>query len=428
MMIRQTVLPFKLEATKDTITPHAGLALVGEFAIGLGLLESVDRHLPKPGSAAGYEGREYVLPLILMLHGGGQSLEDIRQIRDDTGLREILPLDRVPSSDAVGGWLRRMGTSPRGLAGLEKVNQRLLRRGMKYNGINGYTLDIDATGILAEKHSAKMTYKGFRGYMPMLGHISENGLAIGDEFRAGNEAPAARNLEFITYCAKQMPKGKKIKAIRSDSAAYQAGVINYCDSNGIEFAIGGVLDEAVLNAISSIPEQAWKSYENGYIAETVHCMNKTDKAFRLIVIRRSYQMSLVGQEDVSARYAVIATNRAQSAEQVVEWYNQRSDCSENRIKELKIGFGMQRMPCGQFEANAVFFRMGIVAYNIYRLFLLKALSHSWHRHQVQTVRWRLYQTAGKIVWHGGQVFLKVRRSLRGFFAATRLKIWEFANT
>ena len=30
-MIRQTVLPTKLENTKDTITPHAGLALMGEF-------------------------------------------------------------------------------------------------------------------------------------------------------------------------------------------------------------------------------------------------------------------------------------------------------------------------------------------------------------------------------------------------------------
>jgi hypothetical protein len=26
--------------------------------------------------------------------------------------------------------------------------------------------------------------------------------------------------------------------------------------------------------------------------------------------------------------------------------------------------------------------------------------------QVQTMRWRLFQTAGKIVWHGQQVFLK----------------------
>jgi hypothetical protein len=40
-----------------------------------------------------------------------------------------------------------------------------------------------------------------------------------------------------------------------------------------------------------------------------------------------------------------------SAEQLVKRYHQRGDCSENRIKEQKIGFGMERIPCGQFEAN-----------------------------------------------------------------------------
>ncbi len=79
---------------------------------------------------------------------------------------------------------------------------------------------------------------------------------------------------------------------------------------------------------------------------------------------------------------------------------------------MKIGFGMERMPCGQFEANAVFFRIGVLAYNIFRLFILRTLATSWHRHQVQTVRWRLYQIAGKIVFHGGQVFLKVKRGFR----------------
>jgi len=180
-----------------------------------------------------------------MLNGGGRSLEDIRQVRVDEGLREILPLERIPSSDAFGDWLRGMGQSG-GLSGLDKVNQRLLKRGMKYDGIKDYTLDIDATGIEAEKHLAKMSYKGFKGYMPMVGHIAGNGLVVGDEFREGNVAPATRNLAFIKYCLRQMPKGKRIKALRSDSAAYQAEVINYCESEGIEFAIGADLDEAVL--------------------------------------------------------------------------------------------------------------------------------------------------------------------------------------
>jgi hypothetical protein len=426
-MIKQTVLPFKVEITKDTITSHAGLALVGEFAVGIGMLEAVDRELPDPGSGAGYRPSEYIFPLVLMLNGGGRSLEDLRQIREDEGLREVLPLRRVPSADAIGDWLRRMGGSG-GLEGLEKTNQRVLSRGMKNDGMRGYTLDIDATGIVAEKESAKMTYKGYKGYMPIVGHLAENGLVIGDEFREGNESPGGRNLEFLKYCVMQMPRGKKIGALRSDSAAYQAEVINYGEENGIEFAIGADLDEAVVAAIRSIPKEDWRPYENGYIAETVHCMNKTKKAFRLIVIRRPYQREMFGDADERVRYTVIATNRKESAPGVVGWYNERGERSENRIKDLKIGFGMERMPCGQYEANAIFFRIGVLAYNIYRLFILKALDNSWHRHQVQTVRWRLYQVAGKVIFHGGQVFLKVRRSVVELFRAIRLRIWEFAHT
>ena len=105
---------------------------------------------------------------------------------------------------------------PESTSGLKRVNQKLLKRGIKYDNLKGYTLDIDATGIEAEKQSAKMTYKGFKGYMPIVGHLAENGLILGDEFCEGNVAPAARNLEFLKYCIKQMPKGKKIKAFRAD--------------------------------------------------------------------------------------------------------------------------------------------------------------------------------------------------------------------
>ncbi len=426
-MIRQTVLPFKIETTNDTITAHAGLALVGELAVGLGILEAVDRHLPKPGSNAGYKASEYVFPLVLMLNGGGRSLEDSRVIRQDAGLREVLPLARIPSSDAIGDWLRRMGTG-KGLEGLQGVNQRLLKRAMREDGVKGYTLDIDATGIMAEKKEAKMSYKGFKGYMPLVGHLAENGMVVGDEFREGNDSPSARNLEFIKYCREQMPKGKRIKALRSDSAGYQADIINYCEEKGIEYAIGAVLDEAVMGAIGGIGADEWKPYQNGYIAETVHCMEKTKEAFRLVVIRRAYQKEMFGEEEVRVKYKAVATNKKGTGEEVIGWYNQRGDSSENRIKELKIGFGMERMPCGDYKANAVFFRIGVIAYNLYRLFVLKVLEKGWHRHQVQTVRWRLYAHAGKVVFHGGQIYLKIRRSMCRVFQQIRLRIWEFAQT
>jgi hypothetical protein len=426
-MIKQTVLPFKLETTMDMITAHAGLALLGEFAVGLGLKKALNRYVPAPGSGAGYLASEHVFPLVLMLNGGGRTLEDSREIREDAGLREVLDLGEMPSSDATGDWCRRSGRNG-GLDGLEKVNREvLLKRALKRDKRKGYTLDIDATGIVAEKESAKMTYKGYVGYMPMVGHLAENGLIVGDEFREGNDSPGSRNLEFVQYCRRQLPKGKRIKAFRADSAAYQARVINYCHEEGIEFAIGGDLDGAVKDAIRNMREEEWRAYQNGFIAETVHSMNETKEAFRLVVIRRPYQSSLFDEEESKEKYTVIATNRGGSAEEVVQWYNQRGQCSENRIKELKIGFGMERMPCGQFEANAVFFRIGVLAYNVGRLFVLSTLDGSWHRHQVQTLRWKLYETAGKIVFHGGQVYLKVSRGAQELFARVRRRSWEFAH-
>lgn len=426
-MINQTVLPFKLETTKDVITSQAGLVLLGEFAVGVGLNDAVNRYLPDPGSGAGYLASEHIFPLILMLNGGGRSLEDIREIRKDVGLREILPLRRMPSADATGDWLRRSGNNG-GLGGLSKVNVRVLKRALKKERVKGYTLDIDATGIESEKQSAKMTYKGYTGYMPMVGHLAENGLVVGDEFREGNDSPGSRNLAFLKYCESQMPRGKKVKAFRADSAAYQAKVINYCHDNGIKYAIGGDLDEAVKKVIAGMKAKEWSPYQNGFIGDTVHCMNKTKEAFRLIVIRRPYQGNLFGNEQREERYTVIATNRGESVEEIVKWYNRRAECSENRIKELKLGFGMERMPCGQLEANAVFFRIGVLAYNIGRLFILATMDRPWHRHQVQTLRWKLYGTAGKIVFHGRCVYLKVSRSLQKLFAKVRLRSWDFAQT
>ncbi len=166
----------------------------------------------------------------------------------------------MPSSDATGDWLRRMGQRE-GLHGLERVNRVILHKRMDQEDTMEYTLDIDATSIESEKESAKMTYKGFKGYYPIVGHLAENGLVIGDEFREGNESPASRNLEFIKYCISQMPEGKRIKYLRSDSAAYQSEIINFCEDNDIKFAIGCDLDASVQQTIDEISENGWKNFK-----------------------------------------------------------------------------------------------------------------------------------------------------------------------
>jgi hypothetical protein len=324
----------------------------------------------------------------------------------------------MPSSDATGDWLRRMGAEESGgSAGLERANRGVFRRLLRNHEGKDATLDIDATQIEAEKREAHYTYKGGKGCMPMVGHVL--GLVAGYEFREGNAAPAAGNLEFLQACERNMPNGKKITAVRADSAAYQAEIFNWCEATGKVFAIGADQNAAVKAAIAAIPDAEWKTFRDGEIAETVHCMNKTDKAFRLIVMRRLRQQDLF--EDKSPyHYHAVASNRAnEDAAATMEWYCKRGDGSENRIKDLKIGFGMEYVPCGSFQANAVFFAISVLAYNLYLGFRSEALGNEWERSQVQSVRWRLFQTAAKIVRHGRQMFLRISAAMLDLFSAIR---------
>ena len=255
-MLAQTVLPFKLDTTEDTMTAQAGLVLFGEYVHALGVPSHFDRELPGPLNSMGYKPSVYGMSVVLMLQGGGRSLEDLRMLRTDEGLRSLLNLTVLPSSDATGDWLRRMGAGE-GLDGLSRVSRRLLHKWLRKEARNEYTLDIDATQIVAEKETAKWTYQGEKGYMPLVGTLAENGLMVGDEFREGNAAPASGNLEFIRHCEQQLPRGKRIVAVRADSAAYQAAILNHCEATGKRFAIGADLDAAVKGVIGEISETAW---------------------------------------------------------------------------------------------------------------------------------------------------------------------------
>jgi hypothetical protein len=161
-----------------------------------------------------------------------------------------------------------------------------------------------------------------------------------------------------------------------------------------------------------IGEEEWKELVGGYgyeLAETVHCMNGTKKAFRLVVKREIRRQRELFEKEGRYFYHVVATNwleEEKSPEEVLKWHNQRGQ-AENFNKELKIGFGMERMPCGQSHANAVFFRIGVIGYNLFIGFRRLSCPESWAKHTIATFRWKMIQMAGRIVKHAGETVLKL---------------------
>ena len=435
-MIQQTIFSFKIEATKERLTAHGGLALMAEFNHGIGLRELTDQYLPGPGSNRGFDPSEIVDAVVLMLQGGGRSLEDLRELKDEEGLMKLIGRDEIPEPDTVGDWLRRMGDPDRGKAGLEgldrvrsKINERILKR----DGIKEYTLDADAMEIIGEKADALFTYTGEKGYMPVAGFLYETPVCVYDEFREGNVAPAFGQKEFYLRCKERMPRGKKIGYYRADSASYQAGLFNQLEEDGVKYAITADQDKAVKTVIGMIGQEEWKEPVRGCgyeLGETVHCMNKTKKAFRLVVKREIRRRLVLKRKEGQYFYHAVATNwleEQKNSWEVLKWHNQRGQ-AENFNKELKIGLGMERMPCGQTHANAVFFRIGVLAYNLFIGFKRLSCPESWMRHTIATFRWKIVQVAGRIVKHAGKTVLKLMMDLEKLelFKGIRRKSFELS--
>ncbi len=413
-MIQQTIFPFKLEITREKLTARSGLALMAEFNHGIGLRELTDKYLPPPGSNRGFNPSVFVDTLVLMLQGGGRSFEDIRELKYEEGLMKLIDINSIPNPDSVGDWCRRMGnlqTGQLGLNGLGVVRDKLNHRMMKRDKTSAYTLDADAMEIIGEKADAFYTYKGNKGYMPMIGYLYELNLCIYDEFREGNTAPAFGQRRFYRECKRRMPKGKRIGYYRADSASYQAELINDLEEDKVKWAITADLDHAVKTLIATIPNDEWKEpiKDCGYeIAETVHSMEDTKEAFRLVIKRELWKQENLFEIGKYIHHAV-ATNwdeEEKDAFEVFQWHNQRGQ-AENFNKELKNGFGMERMPCGQTEANAVFFRIGVIAYNLFIGFKRLSCPETWIKHTIATFRWKMVQVAGRIVKHSKGIILKL---------------------
>jgi hypothetical protein len=299
------------------------------------------------------------------------------------------------------------------MRGLARVQDRLTACRHRNEAREAYTLDVDTSIIEAEKREATRAYEGTMGFQPMMGFLEETRWCLHDEFRTGSASPQAGGVAFIEACRRRMPKGKGIAEVRSDSAFYNHEVTDYCHREGVVYTIGADWDAAVQAAYDAIPADAWaplpvkKGEPWREVAETVHAFNAGNHSFRLVFVR-----DIDGQGHLFAntrRGRGLITNapvEKRPAADVVTWYNRRGTM-ENYIKELKHGFGMNQLPCGQERANAAWFRIGVLAYNLFLMQQAFGLPPEMLRSTVATVRWRLYEVAGRVVKHARRWILKV---------------------
>lgn len=417
-MLNQTLLPVILEKTKSKITPRAGLILIEKVAKELEvdqLLSLHFGHLKKRNK--GLLVSRQIMDTALMLIDGGNRIEDIRQFKDDQAWQEIRGMDQAMAPRTARDLLYRFDEES--LRQFEIMESRLTHRMTKrLKPSDTATIDADATFIEAHKEEAEMSYHGAPGYYPMLGFWAERAMAIQGEFRAGNETPSSKALAFLKKCAGGLPKGIKHKRLRADAAWFNHEVMDYCQDNNISFAIGGTRNPAMMQAIEVIPKENWEKWtedpdvlakhpeqKDWEISQTVYSFNEGSHAYRVVVIRKPwYQLDIF--KGIIYDYDIVVTNMDLEKRALVRWYWERCT-SENWLKELKYGFGLNQFPCSADLPNGAYFHIVVLAYNLVQALKLLKLDERWRYLSIKTLRYHLFHVAGLVIQHARQLFLKL---------------------
>jgi hypothetical protein len=397
--------------TNEKITAKAGMIPFAELINKMGVSEAANTLFRRKDPTLGYPAASYLQPLLLSIYSGAESLRDTQKLRFDHALREALGDIIVPSESAMGDWLRFVGKD--GIAALAQINTQVVHKILVEAKIETVTLGFDPSFIVAEKDNAKMTYEGFKGYRPDFATVVGRGLVVNARFKEGNDNGG--RLELIKGAYDNLPSGIKVELALLDSEYYQADVINYFNEVGTPWIITADQDAAVQTAIKAIANEAWHPFvdrdgmaTDREIAETVHCMNNVDNAFRLVVLRWKDKKT---NEYI---YHCKATDiNDGTASQIVYKYNPRANV-ENDIKEVKNGFGMRKMPCGTFDANAVFFGIGILACNLFVAQKMFTMPKEFAAATIQTIRWMLVEQPGKVVQLAGELKVFVATSRECF--------------
>jgi hypothetical protein len=440
--------PIKITRSQEKLSNRIGLPLVEEIVDKLHLRSEIDRIFPKPGSNRGIRASDYVMTLMYMFIDGALHLEDVSHLHEDKAYQEMIHQMKLPSSDAIGDWLRRYGSKesegwmwdvmvPVLMAAVKTDRNKFRGRENKaldeavggeenseahpldYSlALGGDTLDVDATIIQSEKGDALKTYKGIKGYQPMLGIISESGIVTGSDFRQGNVAAQTGLIEFIEQCLESYPG--IIKAVRSDSASWQKEIVDYLESRLLFFTITADQTAPILEVIGQIPDAMWKEgldrdgIAGGYDLSEAEYNFGTKKRRVRIVIKRYEEKEQLDLFTGKFSYWIVATNLPGdkfSAQSVIHFHEMRGGM-EKRIGELKHDMSLGHLPCGQFNSNCLYFTIGILAYNMLQLLKIMGLPKDYRNRSVKSLRYQLLKLAGKLISHGRYLVLQVSAPLK----------------
>ena len=449
----QGLLPYRVEVVADdaAVTGRAGLPLVLETMRALGLPRVIREHVHVRARQSGYTEVEKIEALVLLLAAGGDCLDDIAVLQADGGLGRLVER-LLPSADALrhflyachddqliaaaqaqrpAGQVAYIPTENAALQGLARVNTALVHQVAAQGKSTTATLDHDATLQESHKREARPHYKGGRGYQPTAVVWVEQDLVVADEYRDGNVGAGMATLPLIQRAFASLPPTVTTFAFRADTACYNEPTLQWLadparpggPAGPIGFTVGADMTKDLRAVCAAVAAGSWQLFEDRP-DETVHCVDveftpgdwpRHAQPLRYVALRIRTKQGQLFASGADTKYLAIVSNRWDvPVAALLRWHWQKAGTIELVHDITKNELGAAVPPCGRFGANAAWYRLSLLTYNVLSALKSLALPPALSAARPKRLRFTLFTLAGRLITHAGQLMLRVSAAAEHF--------------
>ena len=269
-----------------SLTRYAGLAVTGELARRLRLVELIDAELaverrarPVKVRRRGLSPGQLMVALSECQLVGGEFFSDLQELRADeagSGLRTVGQAPSAPTALQRSKDFRRVHCQrvERACARVAEHLDRALGRELT----EPVTIDLDATGIEVfgrRKQGAACNRQGQMSYAPHVAFWAERGRALTGELVGGNreKLTGSECARIATRALSLLPAGHGPTTFRIDSAYYQLELLERLRREGSRFTVSLPRSQAMWKALAEIPDDAFNDaidMPGAQVAETTY--------------------------------------------------------------------------------------------------------------------------------------------------------------
>ena len=401
----------QIVASSQRLTAHAGLVLVRELADALAVSELLDQVTVKKRHR-GFSPAQQALALCETLIAGGDCLDDAALLRADAA-QEQLRGHAIPDPTTLGRFLASFNLGH--VRQLDRALDELFARVHPLLGRETVTLDLDATlvehhGPVGSRQGTRGTYTGKIAWHPLLCFVGETGEWLHGKLRNGHAAASRGSSRFVGECLDRVPAGVPV-SLRADEGFWGQDFFAWLEQREITYAIGAPQIASVKTRIAEIPPSEWRpsSYRAGSEVASFEWQPKTWKQQRRFVVRRdpipTGEQLRLDDGDYHC-YVLVSNDHDRSPDELERWHRAKANV-ENRIKEAKLGFGLDNLPCRGFHANWAYLLCTLLAYNLLCWLKLLALPAGEHSSYAKRLRFRFISIAATVGRSGRRLILRL---------------------